>query len=43
MDYEFLCDIIGVVKVCMFMGYEVVGYWFNEEVKENLVLFDEVE
>ena len=43
MDYEFLRDITGVVKVRMAMGHEVVGHWFNEEVKENLALLDEVE
>lgn len=43
MDYEFLRDITGVVKVRMSMGHEVVGHWFNEEVKENLALLDEVE
>ena len=32
-----------VVKVRMSMGHEVVGHWFNEEVKENLALLDEVE
>ena len=42
MDYEFLRDITGVVKVRMSMGHEAVGHWFNEEVKENLAL-DEVE
>ena len=31
MDYEFLRDITGVVKVRMSMGHEVVGHWFNEE------------
>ncbi len=41
MDYEFLRDITGVVKVRMSMGHEVVGHWFNEEV-ENLALLDEV-
>ncbi|MFQ9621728.1 MAG: protein YacL [Enterobacteriaceae bacterium] len=43
MDYEFLRDITGVVKVRMSMGHEVVGHWFNEEVKDNLALLDEVE
>lgn len=43
MDYEFLRDITGVVKVRMSMGHEVIGHWFNEEVKENLALLDEVE
>ena len=37
MDYEFLRDITGVVKVRMSMGHEVVGHWFNEEVKEILL------
>jgi len=32
MDYEFLRDITGVVKVRMSMGHEAVGHWFNEEV-----------
>lgn len=27
----------------MLMDYEVIGYWFNEEVKGNFVLLDEVE
>lgn len=35
MDYEFLRDITGVVKVRMSMGHEVVGHWFNEEVKKT--------
>ena len=43
MDYEFLRDITGVVKVRMSMGHEAVGHWLNEEVKENLALLDEVE
>ncbi len=32
MDYEFLRDMTGVVKVRMSMGHVVVGHWFNEEV-----------
>lgn len=43
MEYEFLRDITGLVKVRMSMGHEVVGHWFNEEVKDNLGLLDEVE
>ena len=35
------------LQVCgqtwMSMGHEAVGHWFNEEVKENLSLLDEVE
>ena len=43
MDYEFLRDITGQVKVRMSMGHEAVGHWFNEEVKDNLPLLDDVE
>lgn len=43
MEYEFLRDVTGLVKVRMSMGHEVVGHWFNEEVKDNLGLLDEVE
>ncbi|MFS2223057.1 protein YacL [Pantoea sp. B65] len=43
MEYEFLRDVTGVVKVRMSMDHEAVGHWFNEEVKENLALLDEVE
>ncbi|RWR00495.1 hypothetical protein ED28_18590 [[Pantoea] beijingensis] len=43
MEYEFLRDITGMVKVRMSMGHEAVGHWFNEEVKGDLVLLDEVE
>lgn len=43
MEYEFLRDVTGVVKVRMSMDHEVVGHWFNEEVKDNLALLDDVE
>lgn len=43
MEYEFLRDITGSVKVRMSMGHEAVGHWFNEEVADNLPLLDEVE
>lgn len=43
MDHEFLRDITGVVKVRMSMGHEVVGHWFNEEVKGDLALLEEIE
>jgi len=44
MEYEFLRDITGVVKVRMSMGHEAVAHWFNDEVDEkNLSLLDEVE
>lgn len=43
MEYEFLRDVTGLVKVRMSMGHEVVGHWFNEEVKGNPGLLDEVE
>lgn len=43
MEYEFLRDLTGQVKVRMSMDHEAVGHWFNEEVKEDLSLLDEVE
>jgi uncharacterized protein YacL (UPF0231 family) len=43
MEYEFLRDLTGQVKVRMSMDHEAVGHWFNEEVKDNLPLLDEVE
>lgn len=43
MDYEFLRDITGGVKVRMSMGHEALAHWFNEEVKEDLSLLDDVE
>ncbi len=43
MEYEFLRDVTGRVLVRMSMGHEAVGHWFNEEVKDNLALLDEVE
>ncbi|WP_409308111.1 protein YacL [Pectobacterium sp. B1J-3] len=43
MDYEFLRDVTGQVIVRMSMGHEAVGHWFNEEVKGQLTVLDEVE
>ncbi|MCZ4059270.1 protein YacL [Pantoea sp. LMR881] len=43
MEYEFLRDVTGQVRVRMSMDHEAVGHWFNEEVKNNLSLLDEVE
>ncbi len=43
MEYEFLRDVTGQIKVRMSMGHEVVGHWFNEEVKNDPGLLDEVE
>ncbi|MCX8957819.1 protein YacL [Erwinia psidii] len=43
MEYEFLRDSTGKVRVRMSMGHEAVGHWFNEEVENNLALLDEVE
>lgn len=43
MEYEFLRDVTGQVRVRMSMDHEAVGHWFNEEVKENFALLDEVE
>ena len=43
MEYEFLRDITGQVRVRMSMDHEAVGHWFNEEVRDNAGLLDEVE
>jgi len=43
MDYDFIRDISGQVSVTFSMGHEALGHWFNEEVKGNLALLDQVE
>ncbi|AUX73614.1 protein YacL [Erwinia pyrifoliae] len=43
MEYEFLSDITGAVKVRMSMGHEAVGHWFNDEVSGNPEILAEVE
>ncbi|NIF21236.1 MULTISPECIES: protein YacL [Pantoea] len=43
MEYEFLRDLSGQVRVRMSMDHEAVGHWFNEEVKDNFGLLEEVE
>lgn len=43
MEYEFLRDVTGLVKVRMSMGHEAIGHWFNDEANENPALLDEVE
>nr|MBA2815703.1 Aconitate hydratase 2 [Candidatus Pantoea persica] len=43
MEYEFLHDVTGQVKVRMSVDHEAVGHGSNDEVKENLALLDEVE
>ncbi|TCQ85713.1 MULTISPECIES: protein YacL [Rahnella] len=43
MDYDFLRDITGEVKVRFSMGHEVLGHWLNEEVKGDLNVLDTVE
>ncbi|WP_289367853.1 hypothetical protein C1N58_14200 [Pantoea sp. SGAir0180] len=43
MEYEFLRDITGKVKVRMSMGHEALGHWFNEEVGHDASVLDEVE
>lgn len=43
MDYEFLRDITGQVRVTFSMGHEAIGHWLNEEVKGDLALVEEVE
>ncbi|CCG88228.1 protein YacL [Erwinia piriflorinigrans] len=43
MEYEFLTDVTGVVKVRMSMGHEAIGHWFNDEVNGDTGLLAEVE
>lgn len=43
MDYEFMRDITGAVRVRLSTGHEAIGHWFNEEVGANPALLDEVE
>ncbi len=43
MDYEFLREITGQVKVTFSMGHEAIGHWLNEEVKGDFALLDQVE
>ncbi|WP_034912337.1 MULTISPECIES: protein YacL [Erwinia] len=43
MEYEFLRDVTGAVKVRMTMGHEALGHWFNEEVDGDASVLDAVE
>src|SRR5476651_589920 len=43
MDYDFIRDISGQVNVTFSMGHEAIGHWFNQEVKGDLALLDQVE
>ena len=43
MEYEFLRDVTGQIKVRMSMDHEAVGHWFNEEGKNDPGLLDDVE
>ena len=42
MEYQFVKDIEGGVRVQMSMDHEVIGQWFNEEVNAHPALLDEV-
>ncbi|WP_241596912.1 YacL family protein [Rosenbergiella epipactidis] len=42
MDYQFVKDIEGGVRVQMSMDHEVIGQWFNEEVTADPTLLDTV-
>ncbi|QGX92241.1 UPF0231 family protein [Tatumella sp. TA1] len=42
MDYQFVKDIEGNVRVQMSMDHEVIGHWFNEEVNADPALLDQV-
>lgn len=43
MEYQFVKDIEGRVRVSMSMDHEVIGQWFNEEVHDNPQLLEQVE
>ncbi|WP_312240228.1 YacL family protein [Pantoea sp.] len=42
MDYEFLHDVTGGVKVRLSVGHEAIGHWFNEEVQGDTRVLDEI-
>ena len=42
MEYQFVHDVTGNVIVRMSMDHEAVGHWFNDEVRGDLALLDEV-
>ncbi len=43
MDYQFFQDITGAISAKFSMDHEAIGYWLNEEVKNNLSLLDAIE
>lgn len=42
MEYQFVHDVTGNVIVRMSMDHEAVGHWFNDEVRGDLAVLDEV-
>lgn len=43
MDYELVSDVTGTVLMRMIDGQEALANWFNDEVKGQLALLDDVE
>ncbi|MEQ5112772.1 YacL family protein [Providencia vermicola] len=43
MDYQFFQDITGAISAKFSMDHEAIGYWLNEEVKNDLSLLDTIE
>jgi hypothetical protein len=43
MEYEFVREITGQVKVSFSMGHEALGHWLNDEVDGDLNLLDQIE
>ncbi|VEB71899.1 Uncharacterised protein family (UPF0231) [Providencia rustigianii] len=42
MDYQFLKDITGSITAKFSMDHEAIGYWLNEEIKNDLSLLDAI-
>ncbi|MGL5951971.1 MAG: YacL family protein, partial [Providencia rustigianii] len=42
MDYQFLKDITGSITAKFSMDHEAIGYWLNEEIKNDLSLLDTI-
>lgn len=43
MDYQFFQDRTGAISAKFSMDHEAIGYWLNEEVKNDLSLLDTIE
>lgn len=42
MDYEFRRDITGQIYAEFSMGHEAIGFWLNEEVRNNLPVIEKI-